>query len=86
MGTTGSRTIRPLLVHLSLNGGALTGGGTTCGISLVTAGAESSIVNGSSKVVVTAGGVSLTFFKCRLLRLSNVLSAVLILYDLGAGW
>ena len=45
----GSRTIRPLLVHLSLDGGALTGGGTTCGISLVTAGAESSIVNGSSK-------------------------------------
>ena len=55
----GDRTIRPLLVHFSLDGGTLTSDGATFGISLVTAGAESSIVNDSTKVVVTAGGFSL---------------------------
>ena len=55
----GGRTIQPLLIHFSLDGGTLTGGGATFGISLLTAGAESSIVNDSTKVVVTAGGFSL---------------------------
>ena len=51
---SGGRTIRRLLVRLSLVVGTLTDGGATCGISLVTAGTESSIVNDLSKVVVTA--------------------------------